>query len=208
MTEEQLARMRLPGFYDAEEATGESGAAPIVGGESSSVTKKSGNGDLSIMDCFNLFRIPEKLEESDMWYCRNCKNHVRAIKTMELWSVPDVLVIHLKRFMFNSYRRDKVELAVDFPLDSLDLSEHVKGDLPAGGAVYDCVAVSNHMGNLGGGHYVAAARNCNDGKWYKFNDSYTSVIDPSDVTSRDGLASAYLLFYVRRDSKSGTSGGI
>ena len=118
-----------------------------------------------------------------------------------------MLVLHLKRFAFSTFRREKVETEVDFPLDGLDLSKYVHGPQPLnGGAVYDCVAVSNHMGNLGGGHYVAAGRNSEDGKWYKFNDSTTHEMKAADVTSRDGLSTAYLLFYVRRGSPGSTMG--
>jgi ubiquitin C-terminal hydrolase len=36
---------------------------------------------------------------------------------------------------------------------------------------YQLFAVSNHYGNLGGGHYTAYARQTDDGKWYSFDDS-------------------------------------
>ena len=51
------------------------------------------------------------------------------------------------------------------------------------------------MGSLGGGHYTACGRSSQDGQWYKFNDSHTSRMDASGVSSGD----AYLIFYVRRD---------
>ena len=41
--------------------------------------------------------------------------------------------------------------------------------------------------------YTAYARNFENGKWYDFNDSYTSEADPGRVVSR----SAYVLFYER-----------
>ena len=157
---EDVQAMKIPGLYDPAAAAAAAGGG---GGEGpaaaeSAVAAAEKKGDLSLVDCFELFSTPEKLEESDMWYCSKCKEHVRATKTMQLWSVPDVLVLHLKRFAFSTFRREKVETKVDFPLDGLDLSKYVHGPQPLnGGAVYDCVAVSNHMGNLGGGHYVAAS---------------------------------------------------
>ncbi|VDK88138.1 unnamed protein product [Dibothriocephalus latus] len=39
--------------------------------------------------------------------------------------------------------------------------------------VYDLVAVSKHMGELGSGHYTAYARNRYEDKWYEFDDSFT-----------------------------------
>jgi hypothetical protein len=43
---------------------------------------------------------PEQLGEDDTWYCPSCKSHVQADKKLDLWALPEVLVIHLKRFMF------------------------------------------------------------------------------------------------------------
>merc|ERR1711924_589236 len=115
----------------------------------------------------------------DAWYCSKCQNHVEASKKMQLWSAPKVLAIHLKRFSYSRYFRDKLETHVRFPLDGLDLSPYVlsppkaEADKPAVDLIYDCVGVSNHMGSLGGGHYTACGRSCEDGRWYKFNDSHT-----------------------------------
>lgn len=56
--------------------------------------------------------------------------------------MPDVLVLHLKRFSYSRWVRDKVETRVHFPLDGLDVSPYVKGPMKDhGGAVFDCVAV-------------------------------------------------------------------
>jgi len=41
-------------------------------------------------------------------------------------------------------------------------------DAPSTGAlppVYDLVAVSNHFGSTGGGHYTAFAKHSEDGRW-------------------------------------------
>ena len=83
-----------------------------------------------------------------MWYptcryCGKCKQHVEATKSMELWSVPDVLVLHLKRFSYSRWARDKIETDVHFPLDGLDVSPYVKGPIKEEGvAIFDCVAVN------------------------------------------------------------------
>jgi ubiquitin carboxyl-terminal hydrolase 4/11/15 len=46
---------------------------------------------------------------------------------------------------------------IDFPLENLDmtpfvLSKHQKENSKL---IYDCFAVSNHFGGVGGGHYTA-----------------------------------------------------
>ena len=53
--------------------------------------------------CMDLFVNTEVLGEDDAWYCPNCKEHVQASKKFDLWKMPEILVIHLKRFSYNRY---------------------------------------------------------------------------------------------------------
>jgi ubiquitin carboxyl-terminal hydrolase 4/11/15 len=45
-----------------------------------------------------------------MWYCPTCKEHRQATKKLELWRVPEVLVVHLKRFSYRCAKVSKVHL--------------------------------------------------------------------------------------------------
>jgi len=191
---------------------------------SSSVQMDSSSVPLS--SCINKFTEEEQLEEQNTWYCPRCKDHVRAYKSIGLWTLPDVLILHLKRFRFgnddggfgssfnmmtpsyfssHSYmQRDKIDTLVDFPVEGLDMSPYVMDDGRKANehqeksCLYDLIAISEHSGGLGGGHYTAAAKSCSNQKWYSFNDSYVSSTSPEDhVSSR-----AYVLFYKRRSSKS------
>ena len=49
-------------------------------------------------------------------YCPHCKEHKQAYKQFDLWKLPEILVIHLKRFTYNRYWRDKLDVLVDFPV--------------------------------------------------------------------------------------------
>jgi ubiquitin carboxyl-terminal hydrolase 4/11/15 len=92
----------------------------------------------------------------------------RATKTLDIWTVPDILIIHLKRFSgFRSFR-DKIDDKVDFPVEGLDLTGKV-GFPEDKSLVYDLFAVDNHFGGLGGGHYTATAQNFFDKQWYNYN---------------------------------------
>ncbi len=71
------------------------------------------------------FQTAEELEAEDSWFCSKCKRHVQANKKLDLWAVPEVLVVHLKRFFFTRTRRDKLDVQVDFPLENWDLSDHL-----------------------------------------------------------------------------------
>merc|ERR1712083_591912 len=68
-------------------------------------------------------------------------------------------------------------------------------------ALYDLFAVSIHSGGLGGGHYIANAKNLHNGDWYDYNDSSCSSMNEESACTD----SAYVLFYKRRDSDSAES---
>ncbi|KAL2424897.1 putative ubiquitin carboxyl-terminal hydrolase 12 [Exophiala dermatitidis] len=154
--------------------------------------KKNG---ISLEDCLNEFGKPETLSEQNAWYCPRCKEHRRAEKMFELWKAPDILVMHLKRFSSNRNFRDKLEVKVDYPVEGLDLSAMVRDQQDGKSLIYDLIAVDNHYGGLGGGHYTAYAKNFVNNMWYEFNDSHvTQKSDPRSVVT----SAAYLLFYRRR----------
>uniref|UniRef100_A0A8C7FUL2 Ubiquitin carboxyl-terminal hydrolase 4 n=1 Tax=Oncorhynchus kisutch TaxID=8019 RepID=A0A8C7FUL2_ONCKI len=106
---------------------------------------------VALRECMELFTTMETLGEHDPWYCPTCKKHQQATKKFDLWSLPRILVVHLKRFSYNRCWRDKLDTVVDFPVRDLNMSEFVC-DPKAGPYVYDLIAVSNHYGGMGGGH--------------------------------------------------------
>lgn len=171
--------------------------------------------------CFETFTTPELLDGNNLYYCSSCKEHVRATKTMELWRLPNVLVVHLKRFEFrNALRSTKDETFVDFPLEGLDMSRycaHPNATVPSSAsasvsgskaddsdfvvdsipAMYDLFGVVNHYGRLGFGHYTAYARRWDENGM----DKEFALFDDSSVhPSADGIVTSagYVLFYRRR----------
>uniref|UniRef100_A0A8C4U5B2 Ubiquitin carboxyl-terminal hydrolase n=1 Tax=Falco tinnunculus TaxID=100819 RepID=A0A8C4U5B2_FALTI len=154
---------------------------------------------VKLKDCIELFTTKEKLGAEDPWYCPNCKEHQQATKKLDLWSLPPVLVVHLKRFSYSRYMRDKLDTLVDFPINDLDMSEFLINP-NAGPCRYNLIAVSNHYGGMGGGHYTAFAKNKDDGIWYYFDDSSVSSGCEDQIVSK----AAYVLFYQRQDTISGT----
>lgn len=148
--------------------------------------------NISIYDCLRCFSTPEKLDEMNSIYCKICKSHVQGIKKMEVFKLPKILIVHLKRFKHNGYYNSKIDKFIDFPIDGLDLRDFTitkRGN-------FDLYAVSNHYGSTSGGHYTAYAKNPHDKKWYHFDDSSVNpVSNPSDIIT----SSAYVLFYLQRD---------
>lgn len=91
----------------------------------------------------------------------------------------------------------KLDTLVDFPLEGLDMSPFVLSRKQKEGRplIYDCFAVSNHMGGVGGGHYTAYGKNPLNKQWYSFNDSSCGPTTADRIVS----SSAYNLFYRLRD---------
>ena len=162
------------------------------------------NRGITLQDCLEEFTKEEKLGEDDLWYCPRCKEHQQATKRFDLWKLPEILVVHLKRFSNSRILRDKIDTFVDFPIEGLDLEAMVGerevakrlqsqgldlfslglGDIDEP-LVYDLYAVDEHLGGLGGGHYRAYALNHITKKWYHFDDSFVteSTAEQSVVSS-------------------------
>ena len=168
---------------------------------------------ITLDECLAEFGKEEILSEQDMWYCPRCKEHRRASKKFELWKTPDVLIMHLKRFSSSGYRRDKLDVLVDFPMEGLDLSSRVIENEDGKTMIYDLFAVDDHWGGLGGGHYTAFAKNFFDDNWYEYNGKQRQLLGSQRLTCTDSSvhkvsdtsrivsSSAYLLFYRRRSDE-------
>lgn len=107
---------------------------------------------ITLVDCINSFLKKEKLSSDNCWYCNKCKKHVQAEKKFDLWKLPEILILHIKRFSTQlttffsnvSLHREKDTRLVKFPIE-LDLSEFVIG----GGkdCKYELFAVSVYILN-------------------------------------------------------------
>jgi len=83
---------------------------------------------------------------------------------MDLFKLPPILIVHLKRFLKNDHEYSffrnasrKITELVDFPITSLDMSEYlINEEEKKKDCIYDLFGVSNHMGKLHGGHYTAS----------------------------------------------------
>uniref|UniRef100_H3CVV1 ubiquitinyl hydrolase 1 n=1 Tax=Tetraodon nigroviridis TaxID=99883 RepID=H3CVV1_TETNG len=146
----------------------------------------------SLQDCLRLFSKEEKLTDNNKVFCRHCKAHRDSTKKLEIWKVPPILLVHLKRFSYEGRWKQKLQTSVDFPLDSLDLAQYVIGPKHSLKR-YSLYGVSqqNHYGGLDGGHYTAYCKSVLKQRWYKFDDHEVSDISTSSVKS----SAAYILFY-------------
>lgn len=105
---------------------------------------------ITLMHCLDDFTKMEHLSEEDQWYCPQCKQHRPATKKFDLWRLPEILVIHLKRF--DDTLHEKIQANIEFPLEALDMTERVLGATGDCRPVYDLYAVDNHVGSTDSGH--------------------------------------------------------
>ncbi|XP_020247698.1 ubiquitin carboxyl-terminal hydrolase 9-like [Asparagus officinalis] len=160
-----------------------------------SMVKKTREEAITLFSCLDAFLKEEPLGPDDMWYCPGCKEHRQATKKLDLWRLPEILVVHLKRFSYSRYMKNKLDTFVNFPVHDLDLSQYVKHNSDAARQthVYELYAVSNHYGGLGGGHYSAYAKLIEEDSWFHFDDSFVSPASEDSIQT----TAAYVLFYRR-----------
>ncbi|GAA5798456.1 hypothetical protein HPULCUR_003859 [Helicostylum pulchrum] len=166
--------------------------------------KSKGSTGVSLYQCLDYFVKEEILEKDDAWKCPKCKTLRRASKSLTLSKLPDILLIHLKRFSNTGHFKDKLTTFVDSPLTGLDLSKYVPRTMFSPDQIieksmfhYNLYAISNHFGTTGGGHYTANVYNGYRKEWHTFNDSQFSVCPEPKVLTE----AAYNLFYVRSTVK-------
>ena len=136
-------------------------------------TKKS-----NIKDLLKYF-----FEEVDIGYtCPVCNKQDSSIQKYEIEKLPQVLIIHLKRFDVNNEGISKIQQCVDFPLKNLKLGENEY--------LYNLSGITNHYGTLSTGHYTSFCKSRSNGDWYKCNDSIITRMSASVKSS-----AAYMLYY-------------
>lgn len=150
---------------------------------------------LTIEDCMNEYCKDEVLDEKNLWNCEGCNGQVRAIKKLQIWTAPSVLVIQLKRFSATSLSKDR--RLVKYPLKNFDISEYIS---PIQREMTKCFkyrlqSVINHTGSTGGGHYYTFCLDEDNNRWYTFNDDLIPKEPPSAIITEN----AYLLVYIRED---------
>ena len=78
------------------------------------ICKKEQKPEIKLGDCIDLFLVSEQLGSDNLWYCKQCRKLQQAFKKFDIWSLPKVLVIHLKRYR-SAYRVHKNEVFIEYP---------------------------------------------------------------------------------------------
>ena len=144
----------------------------------------------NLIDCFNLYIEHEKMCGDNAWYNDKTKQKEDVIKKIQFWSLPNVLIVTLKRFNKMTFRKNNC--LVDIPLEILNLYDYVVG-YQKENYLYELYGICNHSGNVMGGHYTANIRTNNG--WYHFNDRFvTKITDETKIVT----PMAYCLFFRKK----------
>jgi ubiquitin carboxyl-terminal hydrolase 8 len=145
--------------------------------------------ECTILDCINEYTKKEVLDNINK-YQTDSGDKIIANKQILFWSLPNILIISLKRFS-NSISKNNT--LVKYPLSSLNMSAYVIGYHPES-YIYELYGIVNHIGDLSGGHYTANIKTP-DNNWYCFNDRQVRPIKDTDelITPH-----AYCFFYRKK----------
>jgi len=158
-----------------------------------SVPMPSSSSSCSLRECLRLYLAEGTIQD---WRCSHCDSSTEATKTLDLWHLPPILIVHLQRF-YNDGAWRKNKCYVDFPIDDLELSplianqqaRHLRDR-------YQLYSVINHYGSMEEGHYTAFCRGVDTVRWHGYNDDDVHQISRGAVQSEAG----YVLFYFRSKS--------
>ncbi|XP_060796790.1 ubiquitin carboxyl-terminal hydrolase 10 isoform X2 [Neoarius graeffei] len=143
--------------------------------------------------------------ESVQGYTTKTKQEIEISRRVTLEELPPVLVLHLKRFVFEKTGGcQKLVKNIDYPVDleiSKDLlSPGVRSKTLKGQRTYRLFAVVYHHGNSAtGGHYTTDVFHIGLNGWLRIDDQAVKVINQYHVVKQTAERTAYLLYYRRVD---------
>lgn len=154
-------------------------------------------GGGSLLDCLAEFSKAQLIPKESGWVCPRCLVRVQAYRKSEIWKLPPILIIHLKRVYFDGKKFSKINDLVSYPIEGLDLSQLAIGsqkDRPD----YNLYGQINHKGALEKGHFYSVIKNWRNGSWYSCDDSEVRPKNPKKIVKKH----AYMLFYQKAEQTS------
>ena len=111
--------------------------------------------EISLYQCLDEFIKEEKLDEEERWFikllmgpcvnlyrhCSKCKAPKDSSKKIDIWTLPNILIIHLKRFKFTRHKRGKIRSVVNVPIRDLNVSDYLSHSIKDKSR-YDLFAIS------------------------------------------------------------------
>ncbi|RHY37999.1 hypothetical protein DYB34_007273 [Aphanomyces astaci] len=158
-------------------------------------------GKESIDESLAAFVEGELMDGDNKVECELCGEKKAAIRRTCFGALPQLLVLHLKRFDLDyaTFETVKLNNRCAFPL-KLDMKPYTKRGLDEKAAedvdddiggmddddnddeyMYELRGVLVHAGVAQGGHYYSFIKDQSVGKWFKYDDEDVSAFDPANI---------------------------
>ncbi|KAJ5078786.1 ubiquitin carboxyl-terminal hydrolase [Anaeramoeba ignava] len=142
--------------------------------------------DFTLENCIEEFLETETLSNNQGWRCSFCGKSVQAVKMIQFFELPKILVFHLKRFAIQESSISKIQSFIKFPI-KLQLNSIQNENF-----LYEIYAVLNHHGTSFNGHYTCYCKG-DEGKWFHFDDEKVNYVNEESIIT----SASYMLFYKR-----------
>jgi ubiquitin carboxyl-terminal hydrolase 35/38 len=144
------------------------------------------------------------LDGDNQYRCDNCKILCDGSRCTELLEAPKNLILTLKHFRYDPKFHTRSKLLIKHMKHDDNIKVKVKSSSGDCRLIdYQLYAAVVHSGmSLDSGHYYTFAHEKDS--WFKFNDSFVSKVDISELHNLDPLNTPYILFY-QRISKASSS---
>jgi ubiquitin C-terminal hydrolase len=159
--------------------------------------------EFDIYECLDHLIMEEQLNDENKMTCDMCGLKNKGFSKSLLWKTPQILVLHIKRFLINSFGipAQKLNNNILYPI-TLDLEKYFNQVSPfKKQAKYNLIGINLHQAlgnrrNINCGHYTSIVKNHLNNNWYLYDDS-----EPIQQIGNDNLQNpnAYMLFYYRND---------
>ncbi|CAF1420306.1 unnamed protein product [Rotaria sp. Silwood1] len=157
----------------------------------------SSTNQCTLEDCLRHFNEDEYLSDDSKWFCPGCQCLCNRKRRLEIYKLPKILIIQLKRFQIN-YEMNwiKNNTLVLYPENNLDLNQYCSLSSPSQSS-YTLYSIINHDGSLNDGHYTTFCRDIMDNQqqWFECDDEIIKYLHSDNLYFN---SKAYLLFYTMK----------
>ncbi|KAM9146791.1 ubiquitin carboxyl-terminal hydrolase 47-like isoform 2-T2 [Pangshura tecta] len=150
------------------------------------------NSNSEVYSVHNALDAVQKVSEfigDERFYCETCRSKQLATSRCYFQTLPQILVLNLKRYQFDVDQFKKLRYEVSVPFSLTVNSEEQPN------TQYELFAICHHSGGIYGGHYVAEIKSFENDCWYSFDDTTVNKVQEEWDTSAKKSSTAYLLMY-------------
>ena len=145
----------------------------------------------------NAFTKPDLLTGNNKY--EHEKQKIDAQHYIRIKEAPEILVITLRRFEYNTKSGARYKINTEFDISPTINLKHLMEDQNKD-LIYDLKGIIIHAGTADSGHYISLV---NNNRWYEYNDAEVSNISSQDAFKNAAAkgsissANAYILVYTK-----------